>query len=185
MKSWAKCLSEATKSFREECFRLLDSNIQKEMNNTILAYLDVQCNDLFFQQSHSAFSEICNLAMLCFETNTFPKKCSMLKAHEISLLNTELSLDVIMANAEEEMQRILTVENKKSPVMEKIQDAPSLEKEAEKTTVPDLLQDILSRMSPCCCWLTKSCLLRMTTFEYSTCSINSSDIVPEYSEHEY
>eukprot|EP00111_Clytia_hemisphaerica_P006058 TCONS_00017549-protein len=143
LKSWAKCLSEATKSFREECFRLLDSNIQREMNNTILAYLDVQCNDLFFQQSHSAFSEICNLAMLCFETNTFPKKCSMLKAHEISLLNTELSLDVIMENAEEEMQRILTAESKNSPVVEKVEkDPPSLEKDTEKVTVPDLLQDI-------------------------------------------
>jgi len=106
LKLWASCLSEVTTAFREECFRLLDQSVQQNMNSTILAYLDVQCNSLFFSQSHSAFSEICNLAVLCFETNTFPKRCSVLKIHEMSLLNTEVSFDIIMSNAKEELQKL-------------------------------------------------------------------------------
>ena len=107
---------------------------------------------MFFGRSQSAFSEICNLAMLCFETNTFPRKCAVLKAHEISLLNTRSSLDVIILSAEEEIRRILGNANDSSkhlPPDDGVQDMlisaketdtpPLLEKEQN---IPDLLQDI-------------------------------------------
>ena len=104
---------------------------------------------MFFGQTQSAFSEICNLAMLCFETNTFPTKCAVLKAHEISLLNTRSSLDVIILSAEEEIRRILgNASNKQSPLNDDVHeisttketDTPSMLKNDQN--IPDLLQDI-------------------------------------------
>lgn len=97
-----------TAEFREECFRALDNRIQREMNNTILAYLDIHCNNLFFNQCHSAFSEVCNVAMLCLETNAFPEKFSAMKSHEISLLNTEITVDDIMQRASDSVQKIMS-----------------------------------------------------------------------------
>jgi len=149
LKLWASCLSEVTTAFREECFRLLDQSVQQNMNSTILAYLDVQCNSLFFSQSHSAFSEICNLAVLCFETNTFPKRCSVLKIHEMSLLNTEVSFDIIMSNAKEELQKLKAASE--SILTEKVlltkkehSITTDVDTPPQDMNVPDLLQDIRS-----------------------------------------
>lgn len=105
---------------------------------------------MFFGQTQSAFSEICNLAMLCFETNTFPRKCAVLKAHEISLLNTRSSLDVIIMSAEEEIRRILgNNSNKQSPLNDDVQKMLISTKETDTSSpleneqnIPDLLQDI-------------------------------------------
>lgn len=107
MKRWSCCLERVTGEFREECFRALDSRIQREMNNMVLAYLDIQCNNLFFSQCHAAFSEVCSVAMLCLETNGFPEKFSSMKSHEIALLNTEITVDEIIQKAHDYVEKIL------------------------------------------------------------------------------
>ena len=87
----------------------------------MIAFLDVQCNNTIFGRSQSAFSEICNLSMLCFETNTFPSACASLKQHEISLLNTHSSLDVIISSAEGEIRAILNSTKNSSSSIDKEQ----------------------------------------------------------------
>ena len=107
MKRWTLCLSNATSEFREECFRSLDSVVRKEMNNQILAYLDIECNTLFCIECHSAFSEVCIVAMLCFETNVFPEKCANMKNHEIALLTSRISLHDLLTKALEMVDKVV------------------------------------------------------------------------------
>ena len=149
LKSWSKCLSKVTTEFREACFRSLDVHIQREMNNAILAYLDVECNALFFKHClHSAFGEVCNVAMLCLETNSFPDKYYKMKPHEMALLNTETTYEDIMSKGLSSIKKIIS-----SLTESEIAPAPSKSPSPlpERTSTPDnelvdgTLNDLLFR----------------------------------------
>ena len=138
---------------------------------------------MFFGRSQSAFSEICNLAMLCFETNSFPKKCTVLKAHEISLLNTRSTLDIIISNAEGEMRRILINARSKSALNDDVQETMKVDIPSSleiEQNIPDLPQDRVIKDVSELLSNKKSWSSNETQSTYSTLATSSScDILRE------
>lgn len=142
LKVWSSCLYDVTKDFSDACFSLLDSDLKQQMSNTMLGYLDVQCNNLLFSQTHSAFSEVCNLGMLCFESNTFPARCSQLKRHEVALLNGQISLEELMSSAIQTMKRIVSKRDKTVTVNNKMEYMKTNEDDGNAKRI-DSLGDII------------------------------------------
>ena len=99
---WANQSAKIEKEFRKECFKNLPQAIQDNVTPSFLSGFEIECRKLFFAQLASAFGEVSNVAMLCFETMIHPKQCETIRHHEVALLNLETSFAEIHNNIVEE-----------------------------------------------------------------------------------
>lgn len=102
LQRWGNQLAKREKEFRNECFNDLPKYVQENNTSSFLSGFEYECRRLLFTQLSSAFGEISNASMLCFETNIFPKSCSTMRNNEISLLNLDTTLGEVYRNFKEE-----------------------------------------------------------------------------------
>ena len=130
LQRWGNQLAKVEKEFQKECIQNLPKTIQENMTMSFLSGFGFECRKLLFTQLSSAFGEISNAAMLCFETNIYPKNCSLLRKDEISLLNLDTTLDDIYKNTREQWKTLNELSS-------------NIEESIELQNLSDVIEDIV------------------------------------------
>ena len=102
LQDWAEKLSDTVKEFSYA----MAENIKKKNTKHILTksdteFLLMRTREEFFQNLGAAFSEVSNLAVLCYEAGIFPTSCSDLEILEATLIENETTFEEIRKKVNE------------------------------------------------------------------------------------
>ncbi|XP_065070572.1 uncharacterized protein LOC135695413 [Rhopilema esculentum] len=102
LQDWAEKLNDTVKEFSYA----MAENIKKKNTKHILTksdteFLLMRTREEFFQNLGAAFSEVSNLAVLCYEAGIFPTSCSDLETLEASLIENETTFEEIRKKVNE------------------------------------------------------------------------------------
>ena len=106
LKDWATTMHSVSQEFINAISNDLEDKYRKHMTPVLSAYVDINGYKLLFSNLSFAFSEISNVAMLCFDSGIFGDTCSYLKGYEMDILTSDLSLKDIHLGGIEEIKRI-------------------------------------------------------------------------------
>eukprot|EP00794_Sanderia_malayensis_P018250 gene18250-20070_t len=97
LQEWAEKLDETMKNFTKTFITEIKAKkgSKHKITNEEMEFLFVRLREEFFSSLSAAFSEVSNLASLCFETGIFPIACSRLSNLDFSIVDHTLTFDDI------------------------------------------------------------------------------------------
>ena len=102
LQDWVNKLHEIFDKFTQQCISDWKTGHQgREISDREFSVLKVLSRDEFFFCLGAAFSEVSNVSMLCFETDTYPSQCDQISGVELTLLKQDSSLEEIRSKAVE------------------------------------------------------------------------------------